>query len=95
MEQVKRKPMIAWAIKWNSGIILPFSIRHTRKDAILYMESNYRSQWKILKKQGMAAVKVEIKEVVKVERAHKKKDLTQPFPQLQLFGKTRGNGVSL
>lgn len=85
MEQLKRKPMIAWGIKWKTGIILPFSIRKTRRDAIKDMESNYKSQWRQLKKQGMSAVKLEIRELQKTSIGKPDKDPCQPFPQLDLF----------
>lgn len=85
MEQLKRKAMIAWGIKWKTGIILPFSIRQTRRDAIKDMESNYKSHWKQMKKQGMFAVKVEIREVIQTDKVGKIKDPAQPFPQLELF----------
>ncbi len=81
------KTIIAWGIKWKTGTILPFSIRHTRRDAIKDIESNYKSQWKQMKKQGMSAVKLEIKEVVKTDRINQIKDPTQPYPQLDLFVK--------
>lgn len=40
-----------------------------------------------MKKQGMSAVKLEIKEVVNIERVNKINDPTQPYPQLELFVK--------
>lgn len=79
---MNRKKIIAWGIKWNTGIILPYSIRHTRRDAIKAMESNFKSQWKQMKKQGMSTVKLEIKEVQQVSKI---RDPTQPFKQLNIF----------
>ncbi|WP_313261909.1 hypothetical protein [Sphingobacterium sp.] len=85
MEQLKRKPMIAWGIKRSTGLILPFSIRYTRRDAIKELESSHKSQWKQLKKQGMSAVKLEIRELQKTSIGKPAKDPCQPFPQLDLF----------
>lgn len=85
MEQPKRKAMVAWGIKWKTGIILPFSIRQTRREVIKDMESNYKSSWKQLKKQGMNAIKLEIRELQKTNIGKPAKDPCQPFPQLDLF----------
>ncbi|WP_185213781.1 hypothetical protein [Sphingobacterium mizutaii] len=80
-----RKTIIAWGIKWKTGIILPFSIRQTRREAIKDMESNHKSQWKQLKKQGMSTVKLEIKEAAQQTKRNLNKDSREPFPQLELF----------
>ncbi|OYD44310.1 hypothetical protein CHU00_17530 [Sphingobacterium cellulitidis] len=81
---MKRKTNIAWGIKCKTGIILPFSIRHTRRDAIKDMESNYKASWNHLKKQGMTVVKVEIREFQKLNIFKPVKDPSQPFPQLKI-----------
>lgn len=85
MVQRKRKPMIAWGIKCKTGIILPFSIRQTRRDAIYDMVFDNKASWKQLKKQGMSTVKLEIKEAAQQTKRNLNKDSREPFPQLELF----------
>ncbi len=82
MKRDKKKVSKGWGIKLKTGTILPCTIRHTRKDAIKNMEFNSKSQWKQMRKQGMSAVKLEIKEVQQVSKI---RDPTQPFKQLNIF----------
>lgn len=85
MAKLKCKPTIAWGIKWEMAMILPFSIRKTRKDSIVHMEEKYKSSWKQLRKQGMTAVKLEIREYQGRTKEIRVKDPRQPFPQLTIF----------
>lgn len=85
MKSEKKKISKGWGIKLKNGTILTFSIRHTRNDAIRDVESYYISQWKKLRKQGMAVVKLEIKEIEQADKAIQIKDPKQPFPQLEMF----------
>lgn len=82
--------MIAWGIKLKTGTILPFSIRLTRKDAIREMVLCNKKTWKELRKQGIVAVKIEIREFKKSKSPKRKVDPTQPFPQLDLFDSPSG-----
>lgn len=77
--------LIAWGIKWKTGTILPFSIRLTKREAIREIAVSNKKPWKELRKQGMVAVKLEIREFKKSKCPQVKMDSTQPFPQLELF----------
>ena len=85
MDNGKRKSNIAWGIKWEKGTILPFSIRKTRKESIMHMEGKYKSSWKQLRKEGMTAVKLEIRVFQGRAKKVRVKDPHQPFPQLTIF----------
>lgn len=83
MVQNNAKPFAAWGCKWSSGMILPNSIRRTRKEVIAFMEKEFDATWNTLRKYGHCAVKLHIQEVYKIAR--NPKDPAQPFPQLNLF----------
>ncbi len=80
-----KKTTIAWGIKWKSNLILPYSIRHTRRDTITSIETLLKATWKQLRKEGYQVVKLEINEFQKDILVKQLKDPTQPFPQLNLF----------
>lgn len=82
--------LIAWGIKWKTGTILSFSIRLTKREAIREIAVSNKKPWKDLRKEGMVAVKLEIREFKKSKYPQGKVDPTQTFPQLDLFDSPSG-----